>query len=648
MRAFVFFVIASIFLTPFAASAQSTYALEVLCKGRTGNPAGSNLFDQNGSPSIMETFLKQKVLCPSACFDVTLTIGVENNKLKIVTSAVDKCTNPKPDAAKIKNVFSPLEKPNDNRNCVSNKGLPSVIAITQPVSGFQAAMGSALGFKVPDVLSKQKVEGPKSRCDITAMTRVIDAFTQNKAEGLDKGFQELSNVQEPTEAPKPNETTTPEPTPTETPKPDTSTTPTPNSPDAMAKMLEDKYNIPADQAKQIAEEQPDKLKELLEKSSTGDTAGAKELAKELKLNPDLFTEQSTMQPTQMTPERAQQIYEEQKQQRETTTFTQSGEKTDMDKAKQAIANIESSGGKYDMLGPVTRNGDRAYGKYQVMGNNVGPWTQAALGYRMSPQEFLNDPQAQEKVFEHRFGGYAQKYGWEGAARAWFAGEGGMYTSRSDMLGTSVGSYANKFNNYFANGQVLGGGSRYAGGGPFSGITGNYPTSSSYPTGGTNYSGSAFSSANPFYYDGSYSSMSYGYQPYGQQQSNPLTLLFAGLFTGLSSSQSAPTQTIQQVPSQTSPSVVQQQQQKAVVSIIAQPQQAFIGNRIVLSWSSVGMRTNTPCVTEMVTKSGTTTIATGNEGSQIVTASAAGIMRFTISCIALTGNTVTQATNVAVQ
>lgn len=117
---------------------------------------------------------------------------------------------------------------------------------------------------------------------------------------------------------------------------------------------------------------------------------------------------------------------------------------DLNLFKRAIATIES-GQKYDKLGPVTRSGDRALGKYQVMGANVGPWTEAALGERLTPQEFLNNPKAQEAVFEHRFGSYVQKYGPEGAARAWFAGEKGMHNSAArDQLGTSVGNYGQRF------------------------------------------------------------------------------------------------------------------------------------------------------------------------------------------------------------
>jgi hypothetical protein len=111
----------------------------------------------------------------------------------------------------------------------------------------------------------------------------------------------------------------------------------------------------------------------------------------------------------------------------------------------AIASIES-GGKYDRLGPVTKTGDRAYGKYQVMGANIPQWTKAHLGQEMTPDAFIADPKAQDAVFNGRFGQYAQKYGPEGAAKAWFAGEKGMNNPNArDQLGTTVAAYAQKFN-----------------------------------------------------------------------------------------------------------------------------------------------------------------------------------------------------------
>jgi hypothetical protein len=110
----------------------------------------------------------------------------------------------------------------------------------------------------------------------------------------------------------------------------------------------------------------------------------------------------------------------------------------------AIAGIES-GGKYDALGPVTKTGDRAYGKYQVMGANIPQWTQTHLGQAMTPEQFIANPQAQDAVFKAQFGQYAQQYGPEGAARAWFAGPGNMNNmGAKDQLGTTVGGYGQKF------------------------------------------------------------------------------------------------------------------------------------------------------------------------------------------------------------
>ncbi|MDW9467219.1 tail length tape measure protein [Sinorhizobium meliloti] len=117
---------------------------------------------------------------------------------------------------------------------------------------------------------------------------------------------------------------------------------------------------------------------------------------------------------------------------------------------KAIQAIES-GGNYGALGPVTRNGDRAYGAYQVMGNNIGPWSEAALGRRLSASEFLGDKSAQDAIFNHRFGGYVGKYGASGAAQAWFGGPGsvGKGGMGADILGTTGNSYVAMFNTQIA-------------------------------------------------------------------------------------------------------------------------------------------------------------------------------------------------------
>ncbi|WAJ27532.1 phage tail length tape measure family protein [Antarcticirhabdus aurantiaca] len=137
-----------------------------------------------------------------------------------------------------------------------------------------------------------------------------------------------------------------------------------------------------------------------------------------------------------------------------------GRMTDsLDAAAKAIRTIESgsAGGNYSAMGPITRSGDRAYGAYQVMGANIPSWSKAALGRIVSNVEFLGSREIQDAVFSHRFGGYMQKYGAEGASRAWFAGEGGMRNYRAtDVVGTSVGGYGSRFGQLYAQHGAAGG------------------------------------------------------------------------------------------------------------------------------------------------------------------------------------------------
>ena len=124
---------------------------------------------------------------------------------------------------------------------------------------------------------------------------------------------------------------------------------------------------------------------------------------------------------------------------------------DLDSLKAAyrntIAAMESGGdsGNYHAIGKVTDDGDRAYGRYQMMGKNIPSWTRDVLGQQMTPMEFLRDPAAQDAVFDKVFGGYVAKHGIEGAAQAWFGGEGSVgKNSRKDINGMSVSAYGKIF------------------------------------------------------------------------------------------------------------------------------------------------------------------------------------------------------------
>lgn len=117
----------------------------------------------------------------------------------------------------------------------------------------------------------------------------------------------------------------------------------------------------------------------------------------------------------------------------------------MDAAKAGISKVES-GGNYSALGPETKKGDRAYGKYQVMGANIPAWTKQALGQSLTPEQFLKSPEAQEAVFEDQFRRNVAKYGTvQDAASVWFSGRPMAKAGNArDVLGTTVPDYVNKF------------------------------------------------------------------------------------------------------------------------------------------------------------------------------------------------------------
>lgn len=133
-----------------------------------------------------------------------------------------------------------------------------------------------------------------------------------------------------------------------------------------------------------------------------------------------------------------------RQPQQPNTFTD----PNIERAARAISPIESGSpqGNYTLVSKASPSGDRAYGRYQVMGANVGPWTEKWYGKRLTPQDFLQNKAAQDAVFAGQFGEYMKKYGPEGAARAWYAGEGGMKNSgATDVYGRlTVGDYGQQF------------------------------------------------------------------------------------------------------------------------------------------------------------------------------------------------------------
>jgi hypothetical protein len=125
----------------------------------------------------------------------------------------------------------------------------------------------------------------------------------------------------------------------------------------------------------------------------------------------------------------------------------------------ALAKGESGGEKdpYLTVGVPSRTGDKPYGKYQVMGANVPVWSQEAGLGKLSPQEFLSNPDAQETVARHKFGEYLRKAGSpEKAAAMWFGGPGyASHMGARDALGTSIPEYMRRYtSNLGSNGSPL--------------------------------------------------------------------------------------------------------------------------------------------------------------------------------------------------
>jgi len=128
-------------------------------------------------------------------------------------------------------------------------------------------------------------------------------------------------------------------------------------------------------------------------------------------------------------------------------------------AMQAIAAIESGNGRlgsmnYNAIGPLVQSGryagERAIGAYQIMPGNVPEWSRRHLGFAATPDQVLRSPDLQDRIFQGEFGRLMNRHGPSGAARAWFAGEGGMNNfNRDDPLGTTVGGYGSRFESLYS-------------------------------------------------------------------------------------------------------------------------------------------------------------------------------------------------------
>ncbi len=123
---------------------------------------------------------------------------------------------------------------------------------------------------------------------------------------------------------------------------------------------------------------------------------------------------------------------------------------DLPHVMAGIAGVESAGAKnpYGLMSKPSRGGDRAYGKYQIMGSNVPVWTKEATGKSYTPQQFLANPDLQEQTARYKINQSLEKgYSPQDAASIWFTGRpyakaGGRV---KDVYGTTNDMYQQKFN-----------------------------------------------------------------------------------------------------------------------------------------------------------------------------------------------------------
>lgn len=118
---------------------------------------------------------------------------------------------------------------------------------------------------------------------------------------------------------------------------------------------------------------------------------------------------------------------------------------DIGQAAHAIGTFES-GGRYNLEGVQTKYG-RALGKYQVMEKFLPEFLRDAGMPAMTKEEFLRSPNAQDQLFNTRFGQYMKETGsFNDAASKWFSGktmaEAGAV---KDAHGTTVPGYVANVN-----------------------------------------------------------------------------------------------------------------------------------------------------------------------------------------------------------
>jgi len=676
MRLLASFAFVALLCAPFVIGAETQEEkFTKMCVGHTGNPTGSQAFKSTDADiaAKIRTYITERALCPSACYDIAVVIKVEGLDLTLNISAANKCKDPQPTQSDIKNVYTPLKSPNESRSCKGEKG-PATITVEAPT----------------------KIEPPKSRCSEQATSGDIGAVgvgSATKEEVAAYALQtqlayEIGNVN-------------------------------PSTPEGQSQLSQvlQKFGMPeADaNARVDSAEKAQSVQEQLQQLARATTPeqaksiGAKlglplsgDLTQQSWLNPDKFASVITdQQRLQELRSQANDLYG-----RSESTFPPN-------QGTQQQGNpygLPVQCGVQGLAGNFMRAESSCNRKNISTTGCAGPYHYCAATWRRdacdtghcqySDPRYSYDVNIATKVLDAKNAQYEERYGasWDaiGMPRATglyachVMGEGGckaftnLYAQNPNAsaellrpyLGTCGAQWCYDINASVYRGKSiagvgqelqnrLGGGgsviSTYASGGsPLGGITSQYGYQGSYT-----YGGSPLAQANPFgvYGQGYYglsvptgSSLNQGgqlypygsgvtYSPYGQMNS-PLgsiggifSLLFSNLFNqGSGTSQNYGQSGFGTQPNTSTPSM----------SISAQPPQTTKGESITVTWSATGMSAGQPCVVYAFDGASTSTLANALSGAQSVTAQNAGTYRFTLQCIDVSGSLQSTTASVSVQ
>jgi len=105
-----------------------------------------------------------------------------------------------------------------------------------------------------------------------------------------------------------------------------------------------------------------------------------------------------------------------------------------------LAKIESRGsGGYAAVGKSTAYG-KAYGKYQVLKPNISAWSREALGYAVTPKQWLESPEIQDLAAQLRVTKLLRHYKLKEVPLIWFTGNHAPKMAAQDANGTTAWQY----------------------------------------------------------------------------------------------------------------------------------------------------------------------------------------------------------------